>query len=281
VFRSTADGEAYGDVELAALGEPGSRALTRLQCERVDFAGGRGLCLRAHRGVLTTYDAVVFDSRFRPLRTIRLPGVPSRTRVRRDGRLAAYTVFVAGHSYATKGFSTRTALVDTATGNELGDLEHFTVRRDGRVFRKVDFNFWGVTFEHDLDRFYATLGTGGKTYLVEGRIRERTIRVIREGVECPSLSPDGKRIAFKERVRHGLGPVTWRIAVLDLATLRARPLAETRNVDDQVEWLDDTHVLYGLAEPHGAITDVWSVRADGTGRPRRFLAGAWSPSIVS
>jgi hypothetical protein len=41
-----------------------------------------------------------------------------------------------------------------------------------------------------------------------------------------------------------------------------------------VEWLDDGRVLYAVDSA------VWTVPADGTGRPRRFLAGAESPAVV-
>jgi hypothetical protein len=281
VFRSTDVDAVYGRVAVVALHDPaGARAITGLGCERVDFTGERGICLRAHRGLLTTYDAVIFDSRFRALRTFKLAGGPSRARIRRDGHVAAYTVFVSGHSYAGSSFSTRTAFVDTRTGKELSQLENFTVRRGGRVLRRVDFNFWGVTFGPGPNSFYATLGTRSQTYLIYGDFSARTARVLRSGVECPSLSPDGRWIAFKERIHHGLGPVTWRLDVLDVRTLRAHRLAETRNVDDQVEWLDNEHILYGISEPSTAVTDVWSVRADGTGKPHRALVGGWSPSVV-
>jgi len=60
------------------------------------------------------------------------------------------------------------------------------------------------------------------------------------------------------------------------------PLAETRSVDDQAEWLDDQRVLYGL--PKGAdasmAADVWVVPSDGTGRPEVFLKDASSPTVV-
>jgi hypothetical protein len=47
------------------------------------------------------------------------------------------------------------------------------------------------------------------------------------------------------------------------------PLAEARSVDDQVEWLDNQRILYGLSR------DIWVVRADGSGSPRKFsLEGA-------
>jgi uncharacterized repeat protein (TIGR01451 family) len=153
-------------------------------------------------------------------------------------------------------------------------LEEFTVVRDGQPFKSVDFNFWGVTFASDGNRFYATLKTKGQTYLVEGDIAARRVRLLWPNVECPSLSPDGTRIAFKKRVSGGLGPVTWRFHVLDLHTMTETPLAEERSIDDQIEWLDDGFVLYGV------MTDVWMVRADGSGEPRRYLRRAVSPSVV-
>jgi hypothetical protein len=62
--------------------------------------------------------------------------------------------------------------------------------------------------------------------------------------------------------------------VLDLATGRKTPLAETRSVDDQVEWLDGGRILYGL---NG---DLWAVRADGSGQPRVYVHDALSPAVV-
>ncbi len=93
IFRSTAPGNTYGRVGLVPLDDPASpRAMTALNCERVDFAGGHGICLQADRGAITTYDAVLFDERFRELATFPLAGAPSRARVSPDGRVAAYTV---------------------------------------------------------------------------------------------------------------------------------------------------------------------------------------------
>ena len=135
-----------------------------------------------------------------------------------------------------------------------------------------DVNYWGVTFRRDSDRFYATLATGGRIHLVEGSVSQRRMRVVHETVECPSLSPDETRIAFKKRV--GPAGKRWRIHVLDLRTMHETALAETRNVDDQVEWLDGSTVLYGLDE------DVWSVPADGSGAPRRYAADADSPAAL-
>ena len=46
----------------------------------------------------------------------------------------------------------------------------------------------------------ATLSSGGRHYLIKGSVNGRDARVIHEGVECPSLSPDNHRIAFKKRI---------------------------------------------------------------------------------
>ena len=167
-------------------------------------------------GVFTTYRAVLFGANFDPRHQLPLSGVPSRARISPDGRRAAVTVFETGHSY-TAAFSTRTSLIDVETGDlAVPTLEAFTVLRDDAETRSPDFNIWGVTFARDSDRFYATLATGGQTYLVEGSVAARTLRILRGHVECPSLSPDNRRIAFKKRLGGMLGPITWRLTVLDL-----------------------------------------------------------------
>ena len=132
---------------LAPLSAPDGAAYeTPLSCDRVYFAGARGVCLAVEGELLKRNVAYVFDDTFTKLHKVRLTGLPSRTRLSPDGRLAAITVFEHGHSYAEDGFSTRTTIVDTAKGSVLTDLEQFTIVRDGVRFKAVDFNFWGVTF---------------------------------------------------------------------------------------------------------------------------------------
>ena len=89
-------------------------------------------------------------------------------------------------------------------------------------------------------------------------------------------------MAFKQRSDGVTGPVTWRLWVLDLDTGTRHPLAETRNVDDQAEWLDDEHVLYALPGGDGrtAIMDEWITPADGGGEPRLFLPEATPPASI-
>lgn len=150
-------------------------------------------------------------------------------------------------------------------------------------FQAEDFNFWGVTFARGGDRFYATLSTAGKTYLVQGDMAAQEGRIIAENVECPSLSPDGTRIVYKKRVGGGgLDPVIWRLHLLDLATLTSTPLAETRNIDDQVEWIDDRHVLYSYQDDDTASAsrpDLWQLTLNGSA-PRLMRTGAMSPSVI-
>ena len=109
---------------------------------------------------------------------------------------------------------------------------------------------------------------------------KRTAHVVRDGVECPSLSPDNRRIAFKKRMP-GVR-LLWRIHVLDLPDGVETPLAETRSVDDQVEWLDDATILYALPNVGKAqpVMDVWAMPADGSGAPRMLLTNAESPAVV-
>ena len=82
----------------------------------------------------------------------------------------------------------------------------------------ADRNFWGVTFSHKPTQFFATLGTAGQTYLVEGDLVSKQLRVIADGVECPSLSPDDTRIAFKHKESIGF------FGAADLEANRQRPL---------------------------------------------------------
>ena len=275
VFRSLGGGEGGARVAVAPLAAAGGRrTLEPLRCDRVYFgAAGRGLCLARGSGFAAGYEAQVIGPDMRVLHKLDVAGIPSRARVSPDGRYGTVTLFVQGHSYAAEGsFSTKTTLIDMASGRKVANLEDFVVMRAGRRVTAVDVNFWGVTFSRDGDTFYATLATGGKTYLIEGSLQERTAKVLHENVECPSLSPDGTRIAYKRRT--GSTSTPWRLTVLDLATMRETPLAETRSVDDQAEWSGDDEVVYGVDG------GVWATAADGSGRPRRLIADADSPAVV-
>lgn len=281
MFRSTGLDASYGKVALSPLDDLHlPRTTTNLACDRVDFAAGVGLCLAIDRGVLTTASALIFDEELEVRREISLRGIPNRARLSPDGRFGATTTFVSGHSYADGSFSTETTLIDLAAATSLGTLEEFSVWRDGSRIQAADFNFWGVTFADDGDRFYATLATAGKTYLVVGSIVDRAVQVMHENVECPSLSPDQTRVAFKRRVNQP-GQIHWQPYVLDLDTRTETPLPEARSIDDQIEWLDDREILYALPESSpSAVTHVWRLAADGSGEPLLLIEGAASPAVV-
>jgi WD40-like Beta Propeller Repeat len=270
VFQNVARDAGYAQVASVAVSDPSQRRrLTGVVCERIHYSAGRGICLMPRNNVLgQAYDAFLLDAKLQRRHRIALPGINSRARVSPDGRFAAATGFVSGDSYADQAFSTRTFILDLERGRKVANLEEFAVFREGERIRSIDFNFWGVTFASN-GQFYATLQTRGETYLVRGNVAARRVEVLREGVECPSLSPDGTRIAFKKRVAEA----SWRLSVLDLKTLKDQPLAETNSVDDQAEWLSNDEVLYGRD------ASVWSVRADGTGTPRQLIADALSPAV--
>ncbi|MEV4655988.1 hypothetical protein [Micromonospora sp. NPDC049301] len=265
-------------VSSVATADPtGPRTVSGLECLRVYAAAGTGVCLRPETP--WTYQVVVLDAALRPTRSVAVPGLPNRARVSASGRMVSWTTFVGGDSYTSSGFSTRTGILDTTTGATVTSLEEFAVTRDGRAYRNPDVNYWGVTFTADDNVFYATMSTAGKRYLVRGDVTARRVETVKENVECPSLSPDGTRIAFKEALDADPGK-GWRLSVLDLATMRVTATAETASVDDQAAWLDAGTLAYTLRQSDGR-PDVWAVPADGTGAPKLLVPGAESPSPLT
>ncbi|MFF5972720.1 hypothetical protein ACFY7C_14495 [Streptomyces sp. NPDC012769] len=267
-FRDTASGRVARQDPSA----PGGRVALGPRCDRFHAAGDTALCLQRRPGVPARSYVIVLDRRLRELRRMSLPGIPNRARVSASGRVLAWTNFATGDSYATSAFSTRTSILDLRTGYLIKNIEQIPLTLNGRRHHAPDVNYWGVGFARDDNRFYATVATQGHTYLVEGDLRAWSARALKENVECPSLSPDGTRIAYKKKVsRDPRAP--WRLHVLDLATLREHSLAEARSIDDQAAWTGPGTLSYAH---EGA---VWSVPADGTGAPRRVAAGATSPAM--
>jgi len=215
----------------------------------------------------------VLDDQFNPIKDVPINGVPTRARVSADGRMVAFTVFVSGDSYLSSGFSTRTGILDLDAGALTMSLEDFTL--NGKK-PPVDANFWGVSFTADDNTFYATMATGPHLYLVRGDFAARTVTVLDDGVECPSLSPDGTRLVYKRR----LPGLTWQLWVYDLASRQRTQLAEHDNVDDQGAWIDDKTIMYGKLDPSDGSIAVWSVPSDGTGTPTMIIPAAESPSAV-
>jgi hypothetical protein len=282
LFRNTAPGQGYGMIGTVPLSEPaGERALTGVACDRVYGSIQDIVCLKTNRGLVTNFEAVLLTPDWQQTRTWAVPGIPSRTRMSADGSLLATTVFVSGHSYGTAGFSTETSITAVQGGGGSGNLEEFALLVNGTRLAAADRNIWGVTFAPgQSDTFYATAASSGRIWLVKGSISARTLTAVHDGVECPSLSPDGTRIAYKKNTG---GPLAahWNVAVLDLASGKETLLSEPRSVDDQIEWLDDQTLLYGLARDGAAgDSDIWQIKADPASRSSIYIEHAWSPSVV-
>lgn len=254
--------------------DPGAAPVRlRLDCLRAHTAAGTVICLRPV-AVPAGFEAAVLRGGKEVTAPIRVDGTPSRARVSPSGRLVAWTVFRTGDSYAPGTFATTAGIYDTAGGTLYGSLEDFAATVGGKPYERADRNFWGVTFAKDDRTFYVTMGSAGRHWLMRGDLAARRLVAVRTGAECPSLSPDQARLAYKKRVGS-----RWRLHVLDLASGRETPLGERAEVDDQVAWLDDREIAYARPDGDGKPA-LFAVPADGTGAPRLLRREATSPSII-
>ena len=288
LFRSTALDDTYGRVAYVHLDANGAtqRFVTPLACERLHYAAGRGICLEAKRGALTSYHAHLFDQQLRLLHSYALAGAPSRARMSPDGRLATTTVFISGHSYASPGFTTRTSIVDVASGRHVvDDLEKVEVLRDGKTFKATDFNFWGVTLHARCAALLRDAADRGEA--VPRRRRHCRATDARDLRRCRVPVAIARRDSHRVQARiasAGTGRFVWRLHVLELASRRETALtAEVRGVDDQVEWLGEREIAYALPDDSGgasAATNSWALAIDGASEPRLLARLAYSPTYV-
>ena len=279
VFINTAAGAGQGTIATVPLADPkAARSLSGVPCERVYANRSSLVCLRAEGLLPGLTRALTVDTAWGVTGGWDLNGVLSRTRVSEPAGHTATTTFVSGHTYASSDFVTETR-IRTGAGQDLGNLEDFAITVEGQPLTSPDRNVWGVTFSRsDPDLFYATVASGDRRWLVRGSIAGRSLTSVAADVECPSLSPDGTRIAFKRRVP-GLG-VAWRLEVMDLSTGQVTGVKERRSIDDQPEWLDDRTVLYGMPRAGNDGSDVWAVDVVADSVPAVAIEYAWSPSVV-
>ena len=163
--------------------------------------------------------------------SVRLAGVPSRARVSPDGRYGAVTSFVTGHSYADVGqFSTAATIIDLARGRKR--------RRPREGLHDHGATASAVTaprpqlLGRDLlaataTRFYATMATGGKTYLIKAQPAARAP----ERRSTRTSSARRCRRTDADRLQEGGRPRPRRSGASTCSTsppASETPLAETR-----------------------------------------------------
>lgn len=274
-FRNLAEGPDQGKLAAVSATDPGGpRQVGELHCDRFATARSTSICLRTKPGSLPPFtEMLVLGPDLAVKHQETLPGTPSRARVSPDGKIVNWTLFVSGDSYSATGFSTRSGFYEVDSGHLVKSIEELPVFVDGRRYFASDVNYWGITFAADGNRFYATLASKGKTYLIEADHHRYQGDAILQNVECPSLSPDGKRIAYKQKNADG----SWRLAVLDLATRRISHPAESRAIDDQPLWRDNNTLLYALRRD--ASSDIWSTPITAFGTPTLLIPDAASPAL--
>src|SRR5262245_50301075 len=268
MFRTLAPKGAFGRVAMARPAQPAARHLTPLSCARVQWAAGVGLCVVEEAEGKTVHQLLyVFDRRFVLRTRIALAGIPIRARVSPDGRFASVTVYGEEESPNGERLASESMLIDARTGRVLGDLREFAVDNPHNLPIEQPVDISSVAFTADGDRFFATFATPSARYLASGAVSTRRLELVGAGLANEAVSPDGTRlIAKKQTGSRG----HWQLVVLDLTTKGEIDLNQgPRSIDDQVEWLDDAHVIYHDVTDEG--TGIWVLPTDGVGGPSLLI----------
>ena len=280
LFRNTAPGQGYGTIGTVPLSDPGGeRALAAVACDRVYGTLQNIVCLKTNRGLVTNFEAVVLNRGLAADQELG-PAGHSQPDTDQSGRLPGRHHGVCLRALLReRGFSTATTITAAQGGSVTGNLEDFALMVNGDPrSTAADRNIWGVTFAPgQSDMFYATAASSGRIWLVRGSLSARTLTAIHDGVECPSLSPDGTRIAYKKN-NGGTLAAHWTRRVPGPRHGKETVLSEQRSVDDQIEWLDNQTLLYGLpaTAPRATATSGRSARIR-LPAPACIIDHAWSP----
>ena len=277
VFINRVPGDEYGFVGYVNLA--GERFITPLPCDRLDWNRNGGVCLQGG-SIGSPGRGLLLDEFLRPVRRFGI-ATPSRAAISPDGGTVSWTGFVTGHDYLAAGeFATTTQLIDVERelGAELqNDFETYISEDETLV--SEDQNFWGTTYI-DNQTFYATVGFEGQTNLVFGDVRTGRLDIVHENASCPEVSPNGSTIVAKEQRDQ-----SFQLVAINAATGERRDLNEARSVDDQVEWVDDNTIVYGLPNPDAGTTgqpalDIWVLNVNDGSAPRLLLPFADSPAAA-
>ena len=274
-------GDDYG--RLAIRHTDGTRTLLDRSCLRVHIAGNHGVCLSKAEGLTASFDTTFFEASNLDKDIKDYPSaLPSRARISPNGRFSAVTAFVSGSSYVDIGAETTTLLtIDEIDSTRLlRGGNQFEINSEEDRFKNLNAQYWGITFGADEDEVYVTGFYGEQPEIMHGTLNNMTIEPTGWVGSCPSLSPDGKTLVFKEMRQDG----SFELVAVDVATNTKMKLGEARSVDDQVEWLDNDTILYAL-HPEGGDNpvqpefDIWMLDIAEGSEPALFLPNADSPAV--
>lgn len=277
VFINRVPGDEYGHVGYVNLA--GERFITPLPCDRIDWNRNGGICLQGG-SIGVSARGLLLDETLRPQGRFGI-ATPSRAAISPDGGAVSWTGFVTGHDYLAAGeFATTTQLIDVErqASAEL-ESDFSTIGADGEQLAVVDENYWGTTYI-DSQTFYATVGFGTETNLVFGDVQTGVLEIVHESASCPEISPDGTTIVAKTQRGQ-----SFQLIAINTETGARRDLAETRSVDDQVEWIDNNTIVYGLPNAEGGTVgqpalDIWVLNVNDGSAPRLLLPFADSPAAA-
>ncbi len=273
-------GDDYG--RLAIRHTDGTRTLLERRCLRMHLAADHGVCVSRDEGTDPLFTTTFFASTNPDVEIKSYPSaLPSRARISPEGTFSAVTAFVSGGSYEDVGAEATTIVtIDEIESTRLvrggNQLE---VIADEVKYQDLDAQYWGMSFA-DEDEFYITGFYGDEAEVMHGTLTDMTVEPTGWVGSCPSLSPDGKTLVFKETTPNG-----FQLVAVDLESQTTWKMGEARSVNDQVEWLDNDTILYAL-HPEGGDTpvepqyDIWMLDIAEGSEPVLFLANADSPAVA-
>lgn len=282
LFVNRVPGDDYG--RLGIRHADGSRTLLDHDCLRVHAGGDHGICLGPDPRIPGAFVTTFFEIE-NPALVIKAyaSALPSRTRISPDGKFSSVTAFATGSSY--EDISTETTTLVTIDEIDAGrplqsPFQFDVVGSTEERFENFDVQFWGISWANN-DDFYLTGFYGEFPEIMKASLENRSLTPTGYEGSCPSLSPDGRTLVYKETLPEG----GFKLVAVDLETDTKWDLNEGRSVDDQVEWLDNDTILYALHTEGGDTLvqpgfDTWMLDIAEGSEPTLFLPNADSPAVV-